>query len=905
MCWRTVLLRALLLPMLALVVSGGAYAVSTTESAGHLLSFQEWVAAGGSKVLLVRDPAVGRAEVTVRVRFGSFHEPRELGGLAHLREHLVAYASASGDEALVPWLRRQHQGDYWFKTRDSDTVYFAAAESAKSRELLERIRKALLPRPYSTADVLLQIEDLEREWRQFQGQDAQLLEQMESFAARPTHPVAHFRSGNAASLAVSRAEDLATQARAMTDAQHEDCALSWVFVSSLPLEEMQRIFEDALGQPLGSGGRHARCRDGGQQTANPVPLWRSDVAGRLTAIDGFENDEELWLVLASPGHRTRDVGEFWVAQMEGGHATSLRQQLRARGWIRNLSADFEPRYFGSMDRWCLRLHLTEAGKARLSALRQSIESWWRKGTRSSGAALRRYEAIASESRRWSPAASRAQWGFHTATALSLCSGHAVFQHCESSASRPAVEGRLPPWRQKDLMAWIVPHDRVRRLAWLARWHEREPGQRNWPATQLDRPVSPVAEARPQAESLAALFDGRLAQRPARIIAEWARRGWPVCQRPGDINEPFIASVKAEVDLSPLDAVDRVRVLVALAWGRSSDGVLGSIHHGFGQAMEWRLNGTTVELLVRGRRDWQLGAMHAWLQVLSGAGAQGEDAGALQEVRTRASGEARDPVFDTLVSQMMRDAGQDPLQLSAWLGAFDRSNGSAVEERSAGRRWHLPVRVWVSEGASTGARTGACRAPQLHGDREVWRDVGSYSRQVALPSGANASALLLRCEPWDAMRFWLARQSRSALRYQLRTLAREQGLDIAFISAVAFAVPGGTCWGAFAEATATPDRPLAASLMQLLNRRASMFAGDSADAVRHPDWQLSRAACDADGWSQVWSAGWPDALANCPFDEGVTGRAASSREEMEGWLQREWSSTQAWRVYVGLPEINGD
>lgn len=883
--------------LLLLAAWSAAQAATTAESAGRLLSYQELVTPSGMKVLLVQDLGLDRAELTVHVPFGSFHEPRESGGLAHLREHLVGYAGSPESEAFIPWVKRQAFGEHWFKTRDKDTVYFAAAEAAKGRELVERLRRALLPRAYRPADVRQQIAELEREWRKFQGQEAQILEQLESFAAEPTHPVAHFRSGGESSMPLSRAEELAMEARQMTEAQHTACALSWAFVAPLPLAEMKQVFEAATQESLAPVGTAVPCRARNVASARARPLWQKTFAGRLASIDGFDQEDELWLVLASTDYRSHDAGAFWVSQLEGGQASSLRRQLQGLGWIKDLRAHFDPRYYGTADRWWLRLHLTEAGKGQLPAVRRLIDTWWHQGRRDGGGALQRYETLMSDSRRWSPVASRAQWGFQIASALSRCSGPAIFQDCEPSVTRSAHTRTLPPLRSRELSAWQVPHERAQRLAWLGRWQQQPPHAQTWVAAPAKVRISNSVPLPP--------FPG-IAASPNRewILAEWGRQGWAVCQHPRDAREPFVATVEAHIDLAAFDEAERVRILMMLEWGRSPDGVLGPLLRGFGQTLEWRLHGTTVALLARGRRDWQLSIMHAWLQHLGlPPDAHAVPDEALQAVRVQAGAGLQDPVFDALVAQMARDAGQEPSHLSGWIQAWDRAQRASVRQDSSIALPSLVVRLWVEDGVPRPEPPQRCEASPPS-DRP-WNETGPVTKLVPLPPGSNVSALLLRCGPFDAKRFWVARQSRSALQFQLRTLAREQGLDIAFISVAAFTVPQGTCWGAFAEAVpgAVPD--LAGSLRQLLSLRASLFREGLADAAKHSDWRLPIPSCDAAGWSQIWGMGWPDALAHCPFHDPGAGGRRPAGDAIEEWLGREWAGGQTLRVYLGTPALNAD
>ncbi|WP_269629643.1 insulinase family protein [Pelomonas sp. BJYL3] len=862
-----------------------------------MLAFKEWTDARGTKVLLVQDAAVERAEVTAHVAYGSFDEPRAYDGLAHLREHLVGYAASPESEAVIPWVRRQHLGDYWFKTRDTDTVYFAAVEAGRSRELLQRLDAALKPRAYPVVTVRQQIQELEREWREFQGQDSQILEKIEGLAVDRDHPAARFRSGSESSLPLASAEAIAHQAERMSAVQHKPCALSWVFVSPFPLREMQRILESAWHVREAPPGQGVRCGGDRRRAQDPRPLWRPEFSGAIAAVEGFEHAQELWLVWATPELRSRDVGEFWVSQMEGAHPGSLRQLLRARGWIKDLSVNFASRYFEAADRWWLRLHLTDAGRSQMSSMRQAIESWWQQWGLKAGEAAIRYEGLAAESRRWAPVASRAQWGFQMATALSSCSGRALFQDCASHASRFANERTLPRLRWTDMTAWTVPGDRSQRLAWLDRWRQRVPQPSVWP----DLPqLPPIERSASDAAPAPFVFDGWGRLPPGHIVAEWRRLNWPVCEHPGNPKEPFIATMRAQVDLSALDEADRVRALIALERGRSRDGVLGPSHYGFGQTKEWHLRGTVVELSLRGRRDWQVRAMHAWLRVLGDFDAREDQEAALEVLRRLANEEVRDPSFENLVGRMMRDAGRTPSQLSAWLSEFGRSNASVDKTSPAARRRHLPIRLWLADGAFKGQRTDDCQTPLPAVEGEAWRELGPVMQEVALPPNAQASALLLRCEPWEARRFWASRHWRSSLRLQLRTLAREQGLGIPFISVPAFAVPGGGCWGVFAEAAPDAGSGLAESLRSLIARRTALIG--QKEAPSRPGWHLPEPECDVEGWQQVWSTGWPEALADCPFGARAAEARTHASGAMEAWLQREWADTQAWRVYLGTPSL---
>lgn len=206
----------------------------------------------GLGVILLSQPGLTKAAISLRVAAGSHDEPLEYPGLAHFLEHLLFLGGAgfAGEQRLMPFVQACG-GQLNASTQGYHTDYFCEVPAQRLEEALARLLD-MLAKPLFEAEA--QVREREVVHAEFiaRGQDASTLIATALGQALPAgHRFAAFQAGNRETLAVEQA-DFQQALRAFHQTFYRAKNLTLVLLGPQPPVQLYALAE-AYGAALGEG----------------------------------------------------------------------------------------------------------------------------------------------------------------------------------------------------------------------------------------------------------------------------------------------------------------------------------------------------------------------------------------------------------------------------------------------------------------------------------------------------------------------------------------------------------------------------------------------------------------------------------------------------------------------------
>ncbi|XP_063676317.1 insulin-degrading enzyme-like [Bolinopsis microptera] len=180
---------------------GLVYSGNIIKSILDIKSYTSTVLENGLRVLVVSDPLTSLAAASCDVAVGSFQDPPNIPGLAHLVEHGLFLGDSEHKEAnTFEQFLAEHSGHSNAFTSQENTNYYYKVSPDKLEESLHRF-SLLLSHP------LLELESLQREYHAIQSEflkdkleSARQVWRLIKHMANPSHPFHRLSPGNLETL---------------------------------------------------------------------------------------------------------------------------------------------------------------------------------------------------------------------------------------------------------------------------------------------------------------------------------------------------------------------------------------------------------------------------------------------------------------------------------------------------------------------------------------------------------------------------------------------------------------------------------------------------------------------------------------------------------------------------------
>lgn len=309
----------------------------------------------GLEVLLISDPSLEMAAVSLDVKAGSKDDPDSRPGLAHFVEHMLflgtkKYPAADDYQQFL----NDNAGSHNAYTAFANTNYFFDIKADQLEPALDRFSRFFI-------DPLLQEEYVEREknavhseYKAYIKSDARRYLDVLKEVTNPRHPFSKFTVGNLDTLAEQGEESLRSAAVDFYQQYYSANAMSLVVLGKEPVDELAQWVKQKFA-PV----RNRHLPD--YEITTPLfakgtlPL-RLDVAPvkELRSLSiSFPVGNPRAHLYSQPLHL---IGDILGHEGEG----SLYQYLQTKGWAESLSAGIGIEYNGG-GLFGIKVALTEAG----------------------------------------------------------------------------------------------------------------------------------------------------------------------------------------------------------------------------------------------------------------------------------------------------------------------------------------------------------------------------------------------------------------------------------------------------------------------------------------------------------------------------------------------------------------
>jgi secreted Zn-dependent insulinase-like peptidase len=341
-------------------------AITVTKSPNDSRTYEYRKLDSGLEVLLISDPSIETAAVSLNVKTGSKDDPETRPGLAHFVEHMLflgtkKYPAADDYQQFLS----DNAGSHNAYTAFENTNYFFDIKADQLEPALDRFSRFFI-------DPLLQEEYVEREknavhseYKAYIKSDARRYLDVLKEVTNPRHPFSKFTVGNLDTLAEHGEESLRSAAVDFYQQYYSANAMSLVVLGKEPVDELaqwvKKKFAPIRNRHLPNHKITTPLFDNGM-----LPL-RLDVA---------PVKEVRSLAISFPVGNPRDhlnsrplhlIGDILGHEGEG----SLYQYLQTKGWAESLSAGIGIKYNGG-GLFGIKVELTEAGLLHVDDVAEAI-----------------------------------------------------------------------------------------------------------------------------------------------------------------------------------------------------------------------------------------------------------------------------------------------------------------------------------------------------------------------------------------------------------------------------------------------------------------------------------------------------------------------------------------------------
>lgn len=339
------------------------------------------VLGNGLRVFLLHDPRLTEAAIAVAIKAGSFQDPKDCQGLAHLAEHVLFLGTRTHPEV--------HSFDHWLNlrdgtleayTEDEETVFGLSVQPEDLVEAATRFCELFQEPLLLDATIVNERTIIEAEFRENFEQDPYRISQV-------LYP--HFGVGNAETLQDLPHRSIGQAVRTFFEDYYHAANMSLTMVSPQSIAVLKNAllpFEALPSRPV--------------PKVSPLPLLTEEQLNSHVRIQTIAPTRELWILcpFENTYGRARNqplalVGFTLGLESEG----SLAHYLQQKGWLFELSVDWYP-LTEHQDELAVRFSLTDTGYAAAEQVLQAFFAWARYLEATDGAQSL-YPAIVAHDRR--------------------------------------------------------------------------------------------------------------------------------------------------------------------------------------------------------------------------------------------------------------------------------------------------------------------------------------------------------------------------------------------------------------------------------------------------------------------------------------------------------------------------
>lgn len=310
----------------------------------------------GMDVVLVSDPSLESAAVSLVVGVGSAQDPNEQLGLAHYLEHMLFLGTKKYPEQNGFMKFTQANGGMANAfTAFTRTNYMFQINAGKLDESLDRFSDYFKSPTFDA-----QFSDKERhavnnEWSMQKGQDNFNLFALQGVTANPKHPISRFSIGNLETLVDKIDSKLIDEMKKFYESYYSANIMKLTLVSKQGLPELQALVEKNFSSIVN------------KKIEMPVIKTRGITKKEMGLAIHYRPIRDLSAIFVdypidSNKHQWQfKANEYLYHLLTSEDKGTLGEELRARGWIKNMTAFVQSDSFGKDGYYRIVVELTDTG----------------------------------------------------------------------------------------------------------------------------------------------------------------------------------------------------------------------------------------------------------------------------------------------------------------------------------------------------------------------------------------------------------------------------------------------------------------------------------------------------------------------------------------------------------------
>jgi insulysin len=229
----------------------------------------------GLEAYIISDPYAQESAAALTVRAGSWQDPEETPGMAHLVEHMLFLGTVQHpDESGYDTFITEHGGSSNAYTRDLQSTYLFSIQNNFFSEAMDRFSSFFKQPLFNPSGLARELQAIDQEYAKSLNDDVTRLYQVIKELSDPAHPGHRFSMGNSSTLTNITQNAI----RNWYQTHYSANLMSLIIYSSLPLDTLKALVirdfsgvpNRSLPVPLFSSKRTSEEYDGKMIYVTPV-----------------------------------------------------------------------------------------------------------------------------------------------------------------------------------------------------------------------------------------------------------------------------------------------------------------------------------------------------------------------------------------------------------------------------------------------------------------------------------------------------------------------------------------------------------------------------------------------------------------------------------------------------------
>jgi len=313
------------------------------------------------------------AAAALCVAAGSFHEPKDVSGLAHFLEHMVfmgseKYPEENGYDSFL----NMHGGSNNAYTDDESTVFYFDVQPKNFEGALDRFAQFFISPLLREDAVDREVKAVDSEFKGLLTDDSVRVEAVLRRFASDQHAFSKFTYGNKKSIVtMSKDKGICVLQRLRTFFETQYCTkqMTLSLCSPIPLDDIELIAKKYFN---GIPKRESLLRLSYDKLVNPFSLEQFHKLIYVYPVEEVHNIDLLWLMRPFHNHYRAKAGDYVAWLLNDKCEGSIYSTLKEKGYLCSICAYHSPIKCSTFSWFYISIELTEKGLDNIEEVIQTV-----------------------------------------------------------------------------------------------------------------------------------------------------------------------------------------------------------------------------------------------------------------------------------------------------------------------------------------------------------------------------------------------------------------------------------------------------------------------------------------------------------------------------------------------------